>query len=511
MRTILFIARYKRTFAAVLLVAALARSGQADQLSSAARSRAESRARLLAPFIDDQTIAVARVEISRIAVDKLFEFGKQFGLATDPLPQPAPAARQFVEGLKQAGAREVYVIASLADLPEQPPFFLVPLEEDSNEEQLKSALTVCEAQERIGGVLFAGRQKTRQRLLESSPKSRPELQRALEAAGDSQLQFVLMPSASVRRVVEELMPTLPASIGGGPTRNISRGAMWAAVTMNGPPEISARLVIQAQDTAAAATLRGLWRDMLTRAWPDGAKIGDTITPKLQNDQLVLQLEQASIQKISEFVGPALRTVTDLSRRQQSAEHLRQIGLAMHNYADVYGHFPPAASTARDGKPLLSWRVALLPYLSQAALYKEFHLDEPWDSEHNRRLIDRMPDVYRSSGSAAGENRTSYVVAVGKGSPFEGASGTAIHEITDGTSNTIMAVEIGDKQAVIWTSPEDYSYDIKQPSAGLTSPYPDGRLLLFCDGSAHFVTQALDDETLRRLLMRNDGQPVPQLR
>jgi hypothetical protein len=510
MSKIMFTASHKRTFTAALLVATLASAGQADQPQSSARSRAESRARLLAPFVDDQTIGVMRVEISQIAVDKLFEFGKQFGLASHSTPQPAAAASQFVEALKEAGARDVYVVASVADLPDQTPFFLVPLGKDSNEEQLKSALAACETQERIGGVLFAGRRKTRQRLNEAPPKSRPELLRALEAAGDSQLQFVLMPSASARRVVEELMPVLPASVGGGPTRNVSRGAMWATVTLNGPPEISARLTIQAQDTAAAATLRGLWRDMLARAWPEGAKIGDLLTPQLQEDRLVLQLKSESIQAIATLVRPKLRDAADFGRRQQSLEHLKQIGLATHNYADVYNHFPPAASTAPDERPLLSWRVALLPYLDQVALYKEFHLDEPWDGPHNRKLIDRMPDIYRSFGSKADENRTSYVVAVGKGSAFEGTTGTPIAEITDGTSNTIMVMEVADEQAVIWTKPEDHAYDVEQPSAGLTSPYPDGRLLLFCDGSVRFITQALDDEVLRRLLIRNDGEVVPEL-
>jgi hypothetical protein len=224
----------------------------------------------------------------------------------------------------------------------------------------------------------------------------------------------------------------------------------------------------------------------------------------------LQLDRESIEAIATLVRPTLHTAADFSRRQQSMEHLRQIGLAMHNYGDVYAHFPPAALISPDGKPLLSWRVALLPYLSQVALYKEFHLDEPWDSPNNRKLIDRMPDVYKSFGVAASENRTPYVVAVGEGSVFGGPTGTAMSEISDGTSNTIMVMEVADEQAVIWTKPDDYSYDLKQPALGLTTPYPNGRLLLFCDGSVHFVTQPLDDEILRRLLGRNDGLIVPEL-
>src|SRR5579871_919745 len=122
MKTMPFIARHTRTFAAVLLAATLARAGQADPPPSSVRARAESRARLLAPFIDDQTIAVARVEISQIALDKLFEFRRKFWFATHPLLESEAALRKAVDGLKEAGAGDVYVIASFADLPDQPPF-----------------------------------------------------------------------------------------------------------------------------------------------------------------------------------------------------------------------------------------------------------------------------------------------------------------------------------------------------------------------------------------------------
>ncbi len=76
-------------------------------------------------------------------------------------------------------------------------------------------------------------------------------------------------------------------------------------------------------------------------------------------------------------------------------NLKYIGLAMHNYLDANSHFPPAASVDKAGKPLLSWRVMILPYIDQDQLYKQFHLDEPWDSEHNKKLIDKMPQIYAS--------------------------------------------------------------------------------------------------------------------
>ena len=84
---------------------------------------------------------------------------------------------------------------------------------------------------------------------------------------------------------------------------------------------------------------------------------------------------------------------------QCAQNLRVIGLATHNYHDTYGHFPAAAILDTQKRPLLSWRVQLLPFLDHDDLYKEFHHDEPWDSEHNKKLIAKIPKEFRFPRSA----------------------------------------------------------------------------------------------------------------
>src|SRR5437588_6801844 len=91
--------------------------------------------------------------------------------------------------------------------------------------------------------------------------------------------------------------------------------------------------------------------------------------------------------------PAVQAAREAARRAQCTNNLKQIGLAMHNYHSSNNCFPPAFTTDRDGKPLLSWRVLLLPYLECSSLYANFHLDEPWDSPHNRPLVNQMPSVF----------------------------------------------------------------------------------------------------------------------
>ncbi len=198
-----------------------------------------------------------------------------------------------------------------------------------------------------------------------------------------------------------------------------------------------------------------------------------------------------------------------SRRDEmrSMNNLKQIGLALHNYHDVYRKFPPAAPVNGDGKPMLSWRVHILPFAGEPALYDRFRLDEPWDSEHNKALIPLMPDVFKAPGSNAEAGMTNYVAPRGEHTVFPGAEGTFIGRITDGTSNTIMVVEADDMRAVTWTKPDDLTYDDMAPTRGLVGLRRDGFLTLFADGYVRKIVGTIDKETLNRLFSRDDGQPI----
>ena len=139
---------------------------------------------------------------------------------------------------------------------------------------------------------------------------------------------------------------------------------------------------------------------------------------------------------------------------------------MHIYHDTNSVFPPAASLSKDGKALLSWRVHILPFIEQGELYKEFELDAPWDSEHNKKLIAKMPAIFRTPGAKERAGFTSYLGIAGKDAMFTGeAKGLAIKDVADGTSNTIWVVEVADDQAVEWTKPADLKFAADKPLPG----------------------------------------------
>src|SRR5436309_15555748 len=122
-----------------------------------------------------------------------------------------------------------------------------------------------------------------------------------------------------------------------------------------------------------------------------------------------------------------------------------MALAMHHYHGEKGALPPAAVLGRDGKPLLSWRVLILPYIEQEDRYKEFRLDQPWDSPHNIQLLPRMPKLYAPfDGSPTPQPHTTYYqVFVGPRTAFEGPRGLNFADFKDGTSNTLLIVEAGE--------------------------------------------------------------------
>lgn len=204
---------------------------------------------------------------------------------------------------------------------------------------------------------------------------------------------------------------------------------------------------------------------------------------------------------------SMATSSEPAQRMQSINNMKQILLAMHNYHADNKRFPPAYKADKDGKPLLSWRVLILPMIEYGELYDQFHLDEPWDSEHNKKLIAKMPPEYRSPNSKAGEGKTNYLTVRGENTVFPGKQGVRIAEITDGTAFTIAIVEAADEKAVIWTKPDDFEIDNKNPLKGLAGLHPGVILVGFADGSVHTLSAVMDPEVLRGLFSRNGGEAV----
>jgi prepilin-type processing-associated H-X9-DG protein len=208
--------------------------------------------------------------------------------------------------------------------------------------------------------------------------------------------------------------------------------------------------------------------------------------------------------------PARQSAREAARRASCANNLKQIGLALHNYHEAHGCFPAAVIVDRDGRPLLSWRVALLPQLEHDALYAKFHLDEPWDSPHNLPLVESMPSVYgcpsdweRKSGE------TGYQAVLGPKSAFtSGFMPLKLADFTDGTDQTLAVGET--HRTVPWTKPQDLSFQDPSPLHGLGSRHSyhsNGFNVLFVDGGVRWLKTTIAPNVLDALLTRNGGEAI----
>ncbi len=207
-----------------------------------------------------------------------------------------------------------------------------------------------------------------------------------------------------------------------------------------------------------------------------------------------------------MIQPTLEAAAQVKARNDAVDQLKTLGLAMHNYHDVHKSLPAPAITDQQGKPLLSWRVAILPYLDEQSLYEQFHLDEPWDSEHNKALIAKMPQVYQCPNSKVGQTGcTVYLAPRGPSTMFPGPSSIRIRDVTDGISNTIMLVEADDEHAVPWTKPEDWTLDPEHPTAGLGGHFPGLIQFSFGDGHVTTMRDTIGKEELLKFFTRNGNE------
>jgi prepilin-type processing-associated H-X9-DG protein len=203
--------------------------------------------------------------------------------------------------------------------------------------------------------------------------------------------------------------------------------------------------------------------------------------------------------------PAVQQAREAARRSACKNNMKRIGLALHNYHEMYNTFPPAYIPDSDGKPMHSWRVLLLPFLNQAPMHAEYDFDKPWDHPDNLAVTRFTPPVFRCPSAPGQTNTTHYVYVTGAGTSFEAGKGIRLAEITDGSAQTLLVVESHDK-AVPWNKPSDLEVT-ELGSSGPATSHLGGFHALFCDGRVQMIPDTISFEELKALLSPSGREAV----
>jgi hypothetical protein len=217
---------------------------------------------------------------------------------------------------------------------------------------------------------------------------------------------------------------------------------------------------------------------------------------------------------------------DWTERERNLQNLAR---AVEKYRNDKGHYPPPAITDKNGKALLSWRVAILPYMENTyisgsfegkaingpgELYRLFKLDEPWDSPHNKKLIDKVPGLYRApygvlSYTQMSVGKTTTLAVVGKGAIFDPTKkGVSTTDVRDGTNQTLLLVALEEpEQAVYWTKPADIALTaegkLPADALDLTKRFA----VVYADASPHTLMGGLPEKVFLGIVTRDGSEKL----
>ena len=236
-----------------------------------------------------------------------------------------------------------------------------------------------------------------------------------------------------------------------------------------------------------------------------------LRPRLTISTIALTLFVAGIV----WCGWGLRDARRSALASTAQSPLNQLNLALANYEDRYGTFPPAYTTDQNGRPMHSWRALILPYVGCPEIYEQYDYSEPWDGPNNSKLANQMPSCFLSATEPPSTSHTNVVALTGPGTVFPRADGTRLKDIADRPQNTILLVEITNSQ-IPWLAPIDLPAEeaiaawntTQQP--GISAVSWRRPLVCFCDRQAAYsLSRTLTKENLRAMTTIAGGEPVSQ--
>ncbi len=347
-------------------------------------------------------------------------------------------------------------------------------------------------------------------------------QLAMQETASFPVQLAVVYPKYLRDTFGEIDPELPSMLGGGSAKTMISGVEWISLGVS-PSKMKLRLVVQTTDVKAAEAIQ-VHMPKLFRALLKEGKIDPTLStmvmealrllkPEVLGQKLVLSLENPEqTETVLKLAISSVNAIAEPIAASKSQNQLKQLVLGIHNFVDAHRMLPTYDWLKKHEKPSgLSWRVHLLPYVGEVELYNQFKLDEPWDSAHNIKLLEKMPSIYQpniptGSTETVKHYHTTFAAPLGEKTVFGQNKPIGFQHILDGTSNTIVIVELQPEHAIPWTSPEEYRYDKAAPTSKLRSI--NGRInAALLDGSVHGFRDDVPAATWNALFTIDGGEVV----
>ena len=463
-------------------------------------------------YLEPSTVLIADIDLEAVASDAIAGWlAQRMSQPAGELQQspPARAVDQVLTSLRQSGVRHAYVTLSTRSLVDQGPLVILPCDDPAKVKTVLQGL-LAGVPESVGwGVraeqdaVLAGPLPAIERVRRATKIRRPELLQKIASADQLDHHAVFsLPSESRQDLVAMWPDRAPKSspIEFSP-RQLAADLQSITLSWSLPPDPKVIAAIGATDAAAGERIQELIGEILQLA----PTFGDTLLIKPGEETFTVETTRETIAMISEVL---VQPYWPGARRMTLSNRMKQLALAIHNYHAAHEHLPPRCFTDRQGNPLLSGRVAMLPFLEQQPLYEKFQLAQPWDSAANRELLAQMPEVFSSGDAASAEGKTRFRFPSFPGSLWHGdGPPKTFRDVTDGLSNTIAMIHVPDAAATEWTRPAEWEIDAEDP---LSDVFGDREeiLVMMLDGAVTTIAKPeMTNEKLKALLTFAGAEPV----
>ena len=493
-----------------------------------------THATILRDYVTKDVVAVGYINLEKVNATQVVEYLHRLELIVDEEKGEATPVAQFADGqidsLKKAGVSSIYVLLRVSDLASGGPSLVMPVAAGSDMEAASKAVRqVAEnfppLEFSVGEqVVYAAASKEQLNQLASDRPAEPrDLSEALKTISDGSAGLLVCGDDDSRRVVSGVFPAMPPPFEMVTGKLIAEKVEWASAELTLPTGISLEFEFEAKTKEGAKEIQSVLNQVVDalRTHPgfqsflpanEQKTILNALVPSQSGKRVSVSLGKlaAEMDGIVASLAPQVRAVRQAARRSQEMNNLRQFALALLNYESAHQKFPRADGKSDEHPAGLSWRVHILPYIEQGNLYKQFRLNEPWDSEHNKALIKFMPPLFLSPmpevKTDLEDGLTVYQVPFCKESIFQPNADTAgFRDVLDGTSNTMLVVSTAPDEAVVWTKPDDWDVDLADPLKGLKAEGREGANVVFCDGSVHWIPMTTSPKVVGGLVTRAGGE------